>query len=166
MQKDTNNFCVMINKYSRIGELQDLIASILNQDKGLLQMQATSNNINNLSLTPQIESNTLESCNLREGCTVTVMSIFNLNNASDPNLNGFGVPDGAFILSQNRFYIEILLELLSGNKKDGMLMSRIWNLLMNSTWLDSLHDAEFPRFPYGPFYDIFFLDRISLNDVF
>ncbi len=38
---------------------------------------------NNISLTPQIESQTLESCNLRDGCIITVMSIFSLGNGND-----------------------------------------------------------------------------------
>eukprot|EP01084_Bolivina_argentea_P017179 32080_1 len=72
------------------------------------------------------------------------MSIFSLGNNNGNNNNNLLIPDGAFILSQNRFYIEILLQLLKKEKLDSNLSSRLWNLLMrlpfNLQVLGSLKD--------------------------
>eukprot|EP01083_Nonionella_stella_P126876 384305_1 len=133
MQKETKKFEIMISKYSRCGELQDLIAAILNEERGLLQMQA----MNSISLTAQIESASLESLAIGDGCLVTVMSI--LNTAEDPALL-LAAPDGATIVSTNRFYISVLLELLESKSTDET-RSRVWNLLMRLPFNVSVVDS-------------------------
>ena len=120
--KDNKNFQIMINKYSRIGELMDVIAAILNQDKNLLQMTANNNN-----LQQEDQSKSLDAIGLGDGALISVMSIFAMNQDENYIRN---IPDGASILSQNRFYIEILLELLNKKGNNDNLSGRLWNLLM------------------------------------
>ena len=92
---------------------------------------------NNVTLQPSIESSTLDAIRLCDGSTITVMSIFSLHNEQKAKAV---VPDGAYILSQNRFYIEVLLELL---KKAEMDKARLWNLLMRLPFnLEVVHSLK------------------------
>lgn len=112
--KDQQPTTIMVSKHATVGELQELVCAMLNQPKDQVVNMTADNNV---TLGASNARSTLSTLDFRDGTTITVMTF----------VTSTQVPDGSYILSQNKDFIDILKVLLNNG---GELSCRVWNLLM------------------------------------